>query len=169
MIAKADEAVLETDITKKEEELLEPDEVHLLKQALSLNDKTIADVYTPMQRVVAINEDDLSPKKVNEFLLKCKFSRIPVYRDKKANFVGFLATNKYFGEYFQDVHLDPRSTLLPVLEISKDEKLLDVFEKFSDEQVHIAAVLDGEKNIGIVTLDDILDELFNVPSGEGAL
>ncbi len=168
LIAKADEAVLENELTKTEEELLEPDEVNMLKRALSLSDKRARDVYTPLNKVVSLSEESLAPKEVNNFLLSSKFSRVPVYREEKGNFVGVLATNLYFGEYFQDVHLDPRSTLLPVLEIDADDNLLTAFEKLTDEKLHMAAVKEGDKTIGIITLDDILDELVTVPTAEVA-
>lgn len=159
LIQKADEAVLETELTKQEEELLEPEEVTILKKALALSTKKVEAVFTPLEKVVSIDESELAPKTVNEFLLSSPYNRIPVYRDEKSNIVGILGTNVYFGEYFKDRHLDPRSTLLPVLEISYDEDLLTAFEKLTGEKLHMGIVTKEGKCIGIVTLDDVLDEL----------
>lgn len=159
LIQKADEAILETELTKKEEELLEPEEVTILKKALALSTKKIEAVYTPLEKVVALEEGELAPKAVNEFLLSSPYNRIPVYRDEKDNIIGILGTNVYFREYFKDRHLDPRSTLLPVVEIEYDEDLLSAFEKLTDEKLHMGVVTKEGQCIGVVTLDDVLDEL----------
>lgn len=168
LIQKADEAVLETELTKKEEELLEPDEVAILKKALALSTKKVEAVFTPLEKVVSIEESNLAPKSVNEFLLSSHYSRIPVYRDKIDNIIGVLATNVYFREYFKDRHLDPRSTLLPVLEINYDDDLLTAFEKLTDEKLHLGIVTKDGECLGIVTLDDVLDELV-VTESQSAL
>ena len=159
LIQKADEAILETELTKKEEELLEPEEVTILKKALALSTKKVEAVYTPLEKVVTLEESTLAPKTVNEFLLSSPYNRIPVYRDEKTNIVGVLGTNVYFREYFKDRHLDPRSTLLPVLEIEYDEDLLSAFEKLTDKKLHLGIVTKEGVCVGIITLDDVLDEL----------
>ncbi|MDO5330897.1 MAG: CNNM domain-containing protein [Bacillota bacterium] len=159
LIQKADEAILETELTKKEEELLEPEEVTILKKALALSTKKVEAVYTPLEKVVTLEESTLAPKTVNEFLLSSPYNRIPVYRDEKTNIVGVLGTNVYFREYFKDRHLDPRSTLLPVLEIEYDEDLLSAFEKLTDKKLHMGIVTKDGVCVGIITLDDVLDEL----------
>lgn len=159
LIQKADEAILETELTKQEEELLEPEEVTILKKALALSTKKVEAVFTPLEKVVSMEESELAPKAVNDFLLFSPYNRIPVYRGEKSNIVGVLGTNVYFTEYFKDRHLDPRSTLLPVLEIDYDMDLLSAFEKLTDEKLHLGIVTKEGQCIGIVTLDDVLDEL----------
>lgn len=160
LLEKADEAVLETSLTKEEEELLEPDEVNMLKKALGLSSLKVSNVYTPLDKVYAINEEDLVAKTLNEKLLSSPYSRIPVYRDQKENIIGILGINIYFRDYYEDTHLDPHSSLLPILEIKDDQDLLSAFEDLTGEKLHMAIVKSGEeKTIGIVTLDDILDEL----------
>lgn len=160
LVLKADEAVLENSLTNKEEELLEPEEVTMLKKALSLSDKKVSSVYTPLEKVIALDEEQLIPKQLNEILINSRFSRLPVYRDRKDNIVGILGVNVYFRDYYEDNHLDPRSSLLMPLEIKEDENLLSAFEELTDEKMHMGVVKDKDgKTLGIVTLDDILDEL----------
>lgn len=159
LIQKADEAILETELTKKEEELLEPEEVTILKKALALSTKKIEEVYTPLDKVISLEESTLAPNSVTEFLLSSPYNRIPVYRDEKENIVGILGANVYFREYFKDRHLDPRSTLLPVVEIEHNSDLLSAFEKLTDEKLHMGVVTKEGQRIGVVTLDDVLDEL----------
>ena len=161
----ADEAVTENEITKSEEELLEPEEVSILKKALALSSKKVSDVYTPMEKVISIKEEDLVPKFLTKTLLALPYSRYPVLDDER-QCIGILQSKVFFREYFQDQHLEPRSTLFEVLEVKLSDDLLTAFTALTDEKMHMAMVMDKDGNYaGLVTLDDVLDELL--PASEG--
>ena len=165
IVEKADEAVTENEITKSEEELLEPEEVSILKKALALSSKKVSDVYTPMEKVISIKEEDLVPKFLTKTLLALPYSRYPVFDDER-RCIGILQSKVFFREYFQDQHLEPRSTLFEVLEVKLSDDLLTAFAALTDEKMHMAMVMDKDGNYaGLVTLDDVLDELL--PASEG--
>ena len=165
LVEKADEAVTENELTKSEEELLEPEEISIVKKALALSSKKVSDVFTPMERVVALKEEELSPRSLAPKLLSLPYSRFPVV-DEDGQCVGILASKVFFREYFQDEHLEPRGTLFPVLEVKEGDDLLSAFTSLTDEKMHMAMVRgEGNECLGLLTLDDVLDELM--PSGEG--
>lgn len=165
IVEKADEAVTENELTKSEEELLEPDEVSILKKALALSSKKVGDVFTKMDKVVSIKEDELVPKELAKRIIGLPFSRYPVF-DDEGKCIGILANKVFFREYYQDEHLEPRSTLFPVLEVKEGDDLLSAFASLTDEKMHMAMVEgpDG-KLTGLLTLDDVLDEI--IPPTEG--
>ena len=147
------------------EELLEPDEVSILKKALALSSKKVGDVFTKMDKVVSIKEDELVPKELAKRIIGLPFSRYPVF-DDEGKCIGILANKVFFREYYQDEHLEPRSTLFPVLEVKEGDDLLSAFASLTDEKMHMAMVEgpDG-KLTGLLTLDDVLDEI--IPPTEG--
>lgn len=165
ILEKADEAVLENELTKEEEELLEPEEVGMLRQALALSHKKARDVMTPVEKAVLLHEEDMSPKTLPHTLLSLPYTRLPVFGDK-GNCLGILSTKVFFREYFQDEHLDPRSVLLDVVEVKDGDDLLSAFNVLTEEKIHLALVKDEQGALkGIITLDDVLDEL--IPAGRG--
>ncbi len=166
ILEKADEAVTENELTKEEEELLEPEEVSMLKKALTLSHKKVRDVMTPKEKAVYLKEEDLSPLTLPEKLLSLPYTRLPVF-NKEGNCLGVLSTKTFFREYFQDEHLDPRSFLLDALEVKEDDDLLVAFNSLTEEQIHLALVrgIDGSL-VGLLSLDDVLDEIIPVGRGE---
>ena len=43
--------------------------------------------------------------------------------------------------------------------VNKDQKVDDIFKAFNKEKKHIAIVLEDEKVIGMITMEDVLEEL----------
>ncbi len=60
----------------------------------------------------------------------------------------------------EDNHLDIRSCLTEPLFFKEGTRLDDVFDEFNKSKIHIGIVKnDKNKVVGIVTMDDILEEL----------
>ena len=165
IVEKADEAVTENELTKEEEEVLEPEEVGMLRKALALSHKKVKDVMTPASKAVYLKEEELSPLTLPQKLLNIPYTRIPVF-DKDKECLGVLSTKTFFREYFQDEHLDPRSVLLDSLELKEGDDLLTAFTSLTEEKIHLALVRNEEGMLtGLLTLDDVLDELIPVEKG----
>ena len=159
-IDQADEAISEENILNEGEQLFEPNEIGMIKKALTFDEISAKDVYTPIDRIISLSADNLSIKDVNEFIINNKYSRYPVYEDDKDNIVGVLSVNAYFKEYALDNHLDVRSSLSQPLFVNEDEKVDDIFKKLNNEKTHVAFVKnEEEKVIGMLTMEDILDQL----------
>ncbi|MCD8209364.1 MAG: CNNM domain-containing protein [Coprobacillus sp.] len=165
-LERADEALSTDNPTQEEEELFEDEEIALINKAFVFDTIPASSILTPLEDVVAIDIKDLNAKYVNKFILESEYSRFPIYDGSKDNIVGVLTINSYFKEYADDPHLDLRSVLYPPTFIYDDMKVDEVFKKINDEQVHIAIVKNHQEQvIGMVTLEDVLDELV----GENSL
>ena len=88
------------------------------------------------------------------------YSRIPVYENSIDNVIGVLYLNRFFKALLDDPGADIRSNLMKPLYIYKTVKLPDVLAQLRKNQQHLAVVTDEYGGtLGIVTLEDVLEEL----------
>jgi CBS domain containing-hemolysin-like protein len=162
-IEEADKAVLskeDEDNNEGEEELLEKNEMHILKKAFNFDTIKVKDILTPIAEVYALDIDGLTTKKINETILKINYSRIPIYEGNIQNIIGILTIRNYYSEYMSDPHLNIRSVLSKPLFIDIYEKIDDVFEEFNQTKIHLGIVKDSSgKILGMVTMEDVLEQL----------
>ena len=162
-ILSADEAVENNDEEDEEneesEELFEPNEIKILNRAFYFDSISVNEVLTPREKIFALDINGLTAKKLNEAILNTTYSRIPIYDENIDNIVGILNVKNYFKEYCEDKHVDIRSVLIKPFIVSKDAKVYDIFKEFNKEKKHIAIVKDNDKVIGMITMEDILEEL----------
>ena len=143
----------------KEEKLFESDEKELLENAFDFDTTKIKQIYTPIDKVFMIDINGLTIVQLNQILLDCRYSRVPVYDEDKDNIVGILVIKSYLEEFNKDEHLDIRSVLEDVIKVNVNDSIDDVFRLLNKEKVHLGVVEDSTHIIGIVTMEDILEEL----------
>ncbi len=162
-ILEADKAVVdasESEDEEEKEELLEEDELKILNRAFVFDTINVDDVLKKKDEVFSVDITDLTADKLNKIILSHNYSRIPIYEDNKDNIIGIITVRTYFKEYMEDNHLNIRSCLTKPLYFKVGTKLDDIFEEFNQSKIHIGIVLNNEdKVVGIVTMDDILEEL----------
>jgi len=149
------------DSNEQKDMLFENDEKELVKNVFDFDVSLIKSVYTPKEKVFSINIEDLYVEKLNQIILNTNYSRFPIYDGEKDNIVGILVLKTYFEEYVKDPHLDVRSILEEVVYIDVNSKLDDAFDKLNAQKVHLGIVTKEDKMIGIVTMEDILEELID--------
>ncbi len=164
-IEKADEAVTDENVNNEEEQLFKPEEMKMFDRAFIFDQIKVEQVLTPKEKIVSFDINDLTNTTLNSLIMSSKFSRFPIYDENKDDIIGILSVNTYFKEYNEDPHLDIRSILLPPIYFSKDAKVNEIFDKLNEEKLHIGLVKDeNDKLLGMVTMEDILDELVGETS-----
>ena len=162
-ILQADEAVSEDENVEedenKEDEFFEPNELQLLNRAFYFDSIYVKEVLTPREKIFGVDINGLTCDKLNAIILDTTFSRIPVYDGDIDNIIGILTVKNYFKEYTQDPHLDIRSVLSRPLFVDYSAKVDDIFRSFNREKKHIAIVKDNDKVVGMITMEDVLEEL----------
>jgi putative hemolysin len=139
---------------------IEQDEGHLIYRAFRLNDVTASDIMVPKNKIVALPQlmtvGEAGPKIIEDPL-----SRFPIY-DKNVNeIVGIALETEVLALYSQN----KRDVLLkdmarPALFVDKGTKADDLLLLFKSEKSHMAIVQrKGKYTMGIVTLEDVLEEL----------
>ena len=162
-ILQADEAVSEDENIEenkeKEDEFFEPNELQLLNRAFYFDSIYVKEVLTPREKIFALDINGLTCDKLNKIILNTTFSRIPLYDGDIDHIIGILTVKNYFKEYTSDPHIDIRSVLSKPLFVDYSAKVDEIFRSFNHEKKHIAIVKDGEKVVGMITMEDVLEEL----------
>ena len=143
-----------------DEDVLEEEQSEIIQSALDFADTKVKEVFTPLDKMFAINIDGLTHEELHNILLNTSYSRIPVYKKDYEHFVGVLHVNTYLSKYVKNPNISIRSTLVKPYFVSQNVMLDDLFNGFKKHHTHLALVLNtNQRVIGMVTMDDVLEEL----------
>jgi len=141
---------------------LEAAERQLIHNVFEFGDKTVAQVMTPAAKIFALSYD-LPMARLVEEVTRQRFSRIPVYRGRKDNIVGVLLAKDLAG-YARGLWRGARTLgdlLRPPFYVPKTTKLDRLFRQMQRRKTHLALVVDEYgRTVGLVTMEDLLEELF---------
>lgn len=143
----------------------------MLVNILDLEHASIEDVMVPRGDIVGIDLDDNWADILNQ-LTQTVYTRLPVYRESVDNVVGSLHIRTVIsklslgGLSFTDLKQSIRSPYFVPEGTSLTRQLLE----FQSKEQRMALVVDEYGDIqGLITLDDILEEIVGVytPGGRG--
>jgi len=144
----------------EEEGLIEREESELIKSAVVFSDTTVDSIMVPLSDVVAIEINE-RPEIIREKLLSVKYSRLPVYIGTPDKIVGILHSKDYLLGMLHNKPQKLKAAITPPYYIHPDTKLDALFEGLGRRRTHMAIVTDElGRALGIVTMEDVLEELF---------
>ncbi|HEX5038100.1 MAG TPA: CNNM domain-containing protein [bacterium] len=135
----------------------------LIHNALDFSGQKLFKVMTQRENIVAVAVDTRLPEILKTIRNK-RFSRIPVYEGNVNQIVGILHAKellKLRSNGRGGHQLSIRDLLKPHMDVSPEETLDHVFQKFQHYRVHMGIVKDKtQKVIGLITMDDLLRKFF---------
>lgn len=141
---------------------VEENESEMIENVFDFTDRTIKDVMAPAKEIVSVSRD-LSFDQLLAFVKDCRFSRLPVYDGSPGVFTGFLHIRDlipYMGKNFEERNRWSEEALNDILFVEADEKAHVVLRELRYKKVHIALVKSGEEVVGLISLEDLLEEVF---------
>ena len=143
----------------EDEGVLEKQESELVRSALDFDEITAEEILTPRVDVVSA-EADASTETIKDLFIEEHYSRIPIYEDRIDNIIGVLYSKDFFTAYIKGTEFSIRDMLQSVIFIPPSKKISELFSELQKSKSHLAVVTDQYGgNMGIVTLEDILEEL----------
>jgi metal transporter CNNM len=142
---------------------LSPDEVKILRGALDLTHKTLRQVMTPIDDVFMVEESDVLDQQLMQRLWDKGHSRVPVYKNSRRHVVGVLLVKSLVIVNANDKVTVSEAGYLPIPHLDEHIGLYDVINLFQLGKSHIGIVVSGHDGIsilGIVTLEDVVEELI---------
>lgn len=136
-------------------------ERRLIHKVFELSDKTVAQVMLPRERVFALSYD-LPLARLTAEVAGRGYSRVPIFHKSLDNLCGVLYAKDLVAQSLGIGAKRPLSELLHApLFVPQTAKLERLFETFKTRKIHMALVMNEYgKLAGLVTLEDILEELF---------
>lgn len=142
----------------EEDGTLKEDESELVRSALEFDDLKVEDILVPRVDVYAVNESETMDE-IKETFEKTGYSRLPVYRDTIDNVVGLIHQRDFYASYIKG-DKDISSVVQDIVFTTEYTRISALLKELQKSKIHMAAVSDEYGGlVGIVTLEDILEEL----------
>ena len=130
----------------------------LVAKAASFGERSVRHVLTPRRDIVSVSVD-ITPADLLAVIRKSGCSRIPVYRGGREDVIGMLYVKDLIGKQFRQGGIEP--LLRQPYVVPGDKSVGELLREFRVRKVHIALAIDEYGSlIGLVTMEDLLEELF---------
>lgn len=144
--------------------VFEPEEQEVVKQAFELADQTVGILMTPRPEVVWLDLAD-PLEQILETIASSGHSRYPVAQDDLDQVKGFVYAKDLLCRCLAGQTIKLQELLRPAVFLPESIAALAAIEHLKDAHVDVAVVIDEHAGFqGILTVDDILEELVgNIP------
>ena len=140
-----------------EQGTIEKDEKELVEEVFDFDETKAIEVYVPKEEMVCLHEND----KVKDLIKKAVetgYSRFPVYRENLDDIVGMVHVK---DALMKDENTPIKEIMRDILKITPAMKIDDVLREMQKRKVHMAILQSKDgKTLGIVTLEDLIEEIF---------
>lgn len=145
--------------TIEDEGVLEPEKQALVNSAVEFGQKVAEDIMIPMDKVICISSNTPTDK-LAEYVRTLPYSRIPVYEGRSDNIVGILPVNVFMSRYVMKAPIMLRKILLKPYVFDRKTEISELLQRMRLNKLHMVFICDeNRKKLGIITMEDILEEL----------
>ena len=143
---------------------LEPEEADvttteavMIEHIFDLGETSVREILVPLVDVVALPQT-AAPSEAVRLVGERGFSRIPVYTDRIYNIVGVVTAMDLLRRGAEASDL--RDLMRPATYVPETKRIDDLLREMQRARTHLAVVVDEYGGaVGIVTLEDILEEI----------
>ena len=139
--------------------LIPTDQARYLRNVFRLSDRKVRDIMVPRERVVTLSLH-ASEQEVLDTARETAHTRLPVWEDELDNIVGIVNTKDLFHLFSLKGIVILMDAMYPALFVDPDQPVGKLLTAFKRSRRQMAVVRDHPgKFLGIVTLEDILEEI----------
>jgi CBS domain containing-hemolysin-like protein len=144
-------------------------ERRLIHRVFEFSDKNVGQVMTPRDRIFGLSYELPTQRLVKELAAR-GFSRVPIYQKSLDNVRGILNAKDLVRAAAGGTAQKPLGDLLhEPLFVPRTTPVKRLFLTFKQKKVHMAIVVsEYGKVLGLVTMDDLLSQIFGVIRDERA-
>lgn len=136
--------------------ILDRQERYMLQKFFELGERQVRAIMTPRIDVVGLNINDSRTKHI-ELIKKFHFNSFPVYESTLDHLLGMISVQEYMLQ--QDK--DPKSLIEQPLYVPGTKRIDELLTEFREKKLNFAVCVDEYGGTaGIVTLEDVLEEIF---------
>jgi putative hemolysin len=142
------------------DEVKEIEEKHILKGIISFGNTSVKQIMKPRTEVYCI-DIKTDAQQLLKTIMGWSYSRIPVYEDGFDQVRGILYIKDLLPHIHKKTNFNWQELIKPSFYVPEHKKIDDLLEEFQEKRVHMAIVVDEYGGTsGIVTMEDILEEVF---------
>lgn len=150
--------------------ILNKNEAEMIEDVLQLSDKRVGDVMVCDKDMVSFSAT-MPIEEICVAIKEAELSRVPVYEKERMNIVGILYAKDLLKKRLESLQCaDIKGFLRKPFYVNKDMRLSLLLREFRTKNIHLAIVNDENgKIIGLITLEDLLEEIIGDIHDKGAL
>jgi putative hemolysin len=145
--------------TNEKNGLLEDNESDIIQASFSFSDITVEEVLTPKKDMLCLDMKGLSKEELAKEVCATKYSRIPMYYEDKNKIIGILIVKNYLSAYLANPNVKIQDYLERPYVVTPSITIDDMVDGFRNHHTQIALVYQDYKLLGMVTMEDVLEEL----------
>jgi len=146
-------------VTAEEEGVVDEEQRDMLKSALDFSKTTADEIMTMNKDIISVHINDTT-EQILETILGTTHSRLPVTAANSDRIIGILRTRAFLTEYKRNPAVKLRSVMSPPYIIRSKAKIDNLLNEMRQHKCHMAIVCGNDKKVvGLVTIEDILEEL----------
>jgi putative hemolysin len=132
----------------------------MLEKIFHFDEIIVNDVMTPLEKMTSVSLD-IQQEELERVLMEEGHSRIPVYDTRKDNIVGILHVRDLIYLIKNNSLIRLGDIINAPYEVLPNKKVNELMKEFQSKKKKIAIVKDekSKKAIGLVTLEDLLEEI----------
>jgi putative hemolysin len=138
--------------------LIEPEAADYVMNVFALSNKKVSEVMVPWEKVSAL-ELRTPAEKILEAVRDGAHTRMPVYDGTKDNIVGVVNTKDLFFLFSVRGAVILADALYDAQFVPPDEPVSRTLSRFKKSHRPMAVVKDGTTTLGVLTLEDVLEEI----------
>jgi len=139
---------------------VEPQERELIHKIFDFGTRRVAEVMTPREKIFSLDLDAPPDRLVAE-VARGHFSRVPVYRGERDNIVGLLHVKDLITRRLEPAPPRLARLIRPAYFVPPGKQLGEMFDEMRRGRFQLALVVDEYGRVlGLITLEDLLEELF---------
>jgi len=138
----------------------EIEEKHILKGLINFGNTSVKQIMKPRTEVSCM-DITTSAQDLLKTIVNWNYSRIPVYEDSFDQVKGVLYVKDLLPHIHKKENFNWRELMRSPMYVPEHKKIDDLLKEFQEKRVHMAIVVDEYGGTsGIVTMEDILEEVF---------
>ena len=143
----------------EEQDILNDDESDLIYASLEFTDTSVKEVMTRRNKISYLDIKNLSSEDIKNQILSIPFSRIPVCYGSLDKLIGILHVKAYIKAYLKNPKVSVKDVVQKPYFVSTKIKMDEMIDGFKKHHTHIAIVRHEGRVIGLITMEDVLEEL----------
>lgn len=140
--------------------VLDFNEHEMIMNILEFGDTPAKTIMTPRYKISIVN-GEAEIDQIAYFMAKEGYSRYPVYKNQEDNIIGYIHLIDVMKVLNSNNRQDELAKYIsPIIKIDENTKIYRAFKKMIKKRTHVAAIYrDKDKLVGLITLEDILEEI----------
>ena len=140
--------------------LLDPDVLMMLEGALHVAEMQVRDIMVPRVQMVVIRTS-AEPENIMKTVIESGHSRFPVVSDDQNDVLGILLAKDLLSCFVDDEpeQFAVKKLMRPAVFVPESKRLNVLLRDFRTNRNHMAVVVDEYGIAGLVTIEDIMEEI----------